>query len=286
MRVESTTSGFGPATSVRVGELTFDVATAGPQTGTPVLLLHGFPETSACWRPMAPTLTAAGLRLYAPDQRGYSPGARPEGVDAYRIEHLVADVIGLLDALGIARAHLVGHDWGAIVGWFAAAWHPDRVQTLTAVSVPHPAAFGWAVAHDADQQQRSAYIKAFRRPGTEDKLLADDCRRLRAAFGGDVDLPLVEEHLHRLSEPGALGAALSWYRAMTAEFAALDPVTVPTTYVWSDGDAYLGRAGALRCRRFVSGPYRFVELAGISHWIPEQAPHRLADEVLHRVSTP
>ncbi|MER5388717.1 alpha/beta hydrolase [Saccharopolyspora sp. NPDC002686] len=272
-------------TAVRVGELTFDVATAGPESGAPVVLLHGFPETHACWRQVTPMLTAAGLRVLAPDQRGYSPGARPEGVDAYRIEHLVSDVIGLLDALGIPRAHLVGHDWGANVAWFAAAWHPDRVRTLTALSVPHPAAFNWALAGDADQQRRSAYIKAFRRPGVERKLLADDCRRLRASFGGAVDSSLVEEHLRVLREPAALTAALSWYRASTSDFAALAPITVPTTYIWSDEDAYLGRAGALRCGEFVSGQYRFVELPGVSHWIPEQVPQRLADEILHQVST-
>lgn len=269
---------------VRIGGLTFDVAAAGPACGTPIVLLHGFPETHACWRPLTPLLTAAGLRVHAPDQRGYSPGARPEQVDAYRIEHLVADLVGLLDALSIPRAHLVGHDWGAIVGWFAAAWHPSRVHTLTAASVPHPAAFGWALANDADQQQRSAYIQTFREPDIEHALLADDCRQLRAAFGDAVDARLVEQHIRRLREPGTLTAVLAWYRAMTSEFAALGPVTVPTTFVWSDNDAYLGRAGALRCSEFVSGAYRFTELSGVSHWIPEQAPTLLANEVLHRIN--
>lgn len=273
---------FAPVTSMPIGDLVFDLATAGPPDGDPVVLLHGFPETHACWQPLAPLLTAAGLRVYAPDQRGYSPGARPGEVEAYRIEHLVADVVGPMDALGLARAHLVGHDWGAIVGWFAAAWHPERVRTLTAVSVPHPAAFGWALANDADQQQRSAYITAFRKPDVEHTLLADDAARLRATFGDAVEPQLVEQHLHRLREPGALTAALAWYRAMTPEFATLGRVTVPTTHAWSDGDDYLGRAGAGRCCEFVSGPYLFAELPGVSHWVPEQTPHRLAEEVLHR----
>lgn len=283
--VESESDMLDATTSVRVGDLTFDVAMTGPEDGPPVMLLHGFPETRACWHPVAPLLTAAGLRVYAPDQRGYSPRARPDAVEAYRIEHLVADIIGLLDALDLPRVHLVGHDWGAIVAWFAGVWHPDRVQTLTAVSVPHPAAFGWAHANDADQQQRSSYIKAFRKPGIEHTLLADDAARLRAAFGDAVDPRLVDQHVSQLREPGALTAALSWYRAMTDDFRKLAPVTVPTTFVWSDDDAYLGRTGAERCGQFASGPYRFAELAGVSHWIPEQAPKQLADEVLHRVGT-
>ncbi|MFC9790227.1 alpha/beta fold hydrolase [Rhodococcus sp. NPDC127528] len=269
--------------TVAVGDYTFRVTTAGPADGPTVLMLHGFPETAACWRPVTPALTAAGLRVIAPDQRGYSPGARPIGVENYAIDNLVGDVVGLLDALGIDAAHLVGHDWGAAVAWAVAAGHPDRVRTLTAVSVPHPAAFGWALREDDDQRQRSAYITVFRHGDSAERaLLADDAHRLRAVFGG-VDSALVEVHVRALTEPGALTAALSWYRAMGHEFGDIPPVTVPTTYVWSDGDEALGRAGAERCGEFVDAPYRFVELAGVSHWIPEQAPDALAEAVLAQI---
>ncbi|TQF73330.1 alpha/beta hydrolase [Rhodococcus spelaei] len=271
------------ATTVEVGDYTFDVTTAGPADGAPVLMLHGFPETAACWRPITPLLTAAGLRVIAPSQRGYSAGARPVGVEHYGIANLVGDAVGLLDTLGIESAHLVGHDWGAAVAWVVAAGHPDRVRTLTAVSVPHPAAFGWALREDEDQRQRSRYIGVFRHGDSAERaLLADDAHRLRAVFG-DVDPTQVAEHVRTLAEPGALTAALSWYRAMGREFGDIAPVTVPTTYVWSNGDEALGRAGAERCGEFVDAPYRFVELDGISHWIPEQAPGALADAVLARI---
>lgn len=278
---------IAPATrTVRVGELVFDVATwdaGGGEGGEAAILLHGFPETHACWSAVAPLLAKQGLRVIAPDQRGYSPGARPNGVEAYAIDRLVSDVIGLMDAIGLERTHVVGHDWGAAVGWFTAAWHPSRVQTLTAVSVPHPGAFARAWAGDADQQRRSSYIASLRRDGVEAKLLAEDARRLRASFEDAVPGDLVERHVRRLSEPGALTAALCWYRAMDARFRDCPPVAVPTTYVWSDGDAYLGRAAALGCSDFVTRPYRFVELADVTHWIPEEAPRQLAEAVVQRV---
>ncbi|MDG3009582.1 alpha/beta hydrolase [Rhodococcus sp. D2-41] len=271
--------------SVRVEDLVFDVDVSGTDTGTAVLLLHGFPETKASWRSVTERLGAAGLRTIAPDQRGYSPGARPVAVDDYHIDRLVADALGLLDALAVTDAHVVGHDWGAIVAWFLAARYPERVRTLTAVSVPHPAAFGWALRVDADQQQRSSYITLLRQEGkAEDLLLVDGAQRLRAMFGGAVDARLVDEHVALLTEPGALTAALGWYRAMTADFAALAPVTVPTTYVWSTEDVALGRAGAERCGEYVTGPYRFVELSGVTHWIPEQAPAELTEAVLARIA--
>ncbi|MGZ9884188.1 alpha/beta fold hydrolase [Rhodococcus ruber] len=271
-------------TRVTLGDLTFDVHTAGPVDGTPVVLLHGFPETARSWESVAPQLAEAGLRALAPDQRGYSPGARPDGVAAYTVDLLVGDVVGLLDATGLDRAHLVGHDWGAAVAWQVAAHHPDRITTLTAVSVPHPAAYGWALREDADQQARAAYIKLLRQEGkAEHVLLEDDARRLRAMYGDRVSSESIDEYVRVLSEPGALTATLNWYRAMTREFAELAPVRVPTTYVWSTADSALGRAGAERCGEFVDAPYEFVVLDDVSHWVPEEAPDALAKAILARI---
>ena len=270
---------------VRLGELTFDVTVAGPDDGTPILLLHGFPESSASWRPVTPRLVRAGLRVIAPNQRGYSPDARPERVDEYRFDRLVGDVVGLLDAYDIESAHLVGHDWGAAVAWQVAGGHPERIRSLTAVSVPHPAALGWALREDADQQRRSGYIGLLRQEGkAEAVLLEDDSRRLRAMFGDGNDPELVEEHVRLLSQPGALTAAMNWYRAMTRAFGDLPPVRVPTTYVWSTADPALGPAAAKRCAEFVDAPYRFVVLDGANHWIPEEHPDALADAILARVA--
>ncbi|TDT34373.1 alpha/beta fold hydrolase [Naumannella halotolerans] len=264
---------------IGVGRFTFRTDLAGPPDGAPVLLLHGFPASKAAWREVIPALVTQRRRVIAPDQRGYSPGARPAAVDDYDVDALVDDVIGLLDALGIQQVTLGGHDWGAIVAWFVAVRHPDRVDRLVAVSVPHPAAFGWALRHDAEQQQASAYMKLFRIEGkAEDVLSAEGARRLRAMYE-PMPADLAQAHLHCLLEPGALTGALNWYRAMR-DYRDLGPVTLPTTFLWGADDTALRRAGAERCGDFVDAPYRFVELPGVGHWVPELAADRVAQEIL------
>jgi pimeloyl-ACP methyl ester carboxylesterase len=280
----------GEIQQVDVGDLTFDVRVDGPEDGRPVLLLHGFPETSLSWASVTPLLTKAGLRTYAPDQLGYSPGARPDEVAAYSTPSLAQVTADLMTALDVPRADVVGHDWGANVAWALAGWHPDRVRSLTAVSVPHPAAYTVAYRTDPEQKERSAYIRLFWQPGkAEEVLLADGARRLRRMLSGGegesgIPAEAIEQYVSVLSAPGALTAALNWYRAMSSGD-RVDPVQVPTTYVWSDGDAAIGRTAAEACANYVAGEYRFVELPGVTHWIPEQAPDQLAAAILDRTAS-
>ncbi|QKW16400.1 alpha/beta fold hydrolase [Verrucosispora sp. NA02020] len=268
--------------------LRFEIHPGGPDSGDPVLLLHGFPQHSGEWDALAPVLHGAGLRTYALDQRGYSPQARPTEVAAYRLGELVADAVAVLDALGVTRAHVVGHDWGAVVAWALAAGHPDRVRTLTAVSVPHPAAMAHALAHDPQQKARSAYMLLFRQQGMAEKtLLALDALGLRRLLRDVGDDARVAAYADPLREPGALTAALNWYRAMSrSELAAVGPVSVPTTFVWSDRDVAIGRTAADACAAHVTGDYRLVELSGVSHWIPDEAPTPLAEAILSRARPP
>src|ERR687898_770060 len=278
----------GQLLRVDVGDLTFDVRADGPEDGRPVLLLHGFPQTSLSWAAVTPLLTGAGLRTYAPDQLGYSPGARPAEVDAYSMQNLAQVTADLMTALDVPVADVVGHDWGANVAWTLGAWHPDRVRTLTAVSVPHPAAYTAAYRADPEQKERSAYIRLFWQEGkAEEVLLADDARRLRRMYdveNSGISPETVDEYVAVLSAPGALTAALNWYRAMSSD-TRVEPVAVPTTYVWSDGDVAIGRTAAGACANHVTGDYRYVELPGITHWIPEQAPEQLARAILDRIAS-
>ncbi|HLM07931.1 MAG TPA: alpha/beta hydrolase [Blastococcus sp.] len=275
---------------VDVGDLTFDVRADGPEDGRPALLLHGFPQTSACWGAVTPLLVRAGLRTYAPDQLGYSPGARPDEVEAYSTQNLTQVTADLMTVLDLPRADVVGHDWGANVAWALAAWHPDRVRSLTAVSVPHPAAYTAAYRADPEQKERSGYIRLFWQAGkAEEVLLADDARRLRRMLGGSDDetgvpAEAIDEYVAVLSAPGALTAALNWYRAMSSE-PKVDAIGVPTTYVWSSGDVAIGRTAAEACEAHVTGDYRFVELPEVTHWIPEQAPDALAAAILDRINS-
>lgn len=277
---------FDETSAVTIGDLTFDVRRAGPEGGEPVLLLHGFPETSLAWSEVAEVLVDAGLQVHAFDQRGYSPGARPTAVADYATATLARDVVDVADALGLDTFHLVGHDWGAAVAWVVAAEHGRRLRTLTAFSMPHLAAYGGALRTDPDAAEKASYIRLMRQEGkAEEVLLDDDARRLRATYQGRVPADVVEAYVEHHTRPGALTGALAWYRAMTADLDALATVSVPTTFVWSDGDTAIGRAGAVRCGDHVDADYAYVELAGVSHWIPEEAPRAAADAILARVTS-
>jgi pimeloyl-ACP methyl ester carboxylesterase len=270
---------------LKANGLVFDALADGPADGRLVVLLHGFPQTSWSWRQVIPALAATGCRVVAPDQRGYSPGARPDDAAAYRMPHLVADVVGMLDALGAEQADLVGHDWGAAVAWQVAARHPDRVRTLTPVSVPHPLAFVEALRTDEDQRKRSAYMQFFRQVGdAEEALLGDDAAGLRSVFGTAPGVDM-DRYVALMREPGILTKCLNWYRAQSLEdIEDVGPTTVPTLYVWSDEDVALGPWAAHATAAHITAPDRFEILPGVSHWVPEQAPEQLATWILEHLA--
>ena len=263
---------------IPVGEdLVLDAVAGGPLDGPAVVLLHGFPQTSWCWRGVWPALVEAGYRVVAPDQRGYSPGARPDGIEPYAMQHLVGDVLGVLDSIGADRAHVVGHDWGAAITWQLAARHPDRVSSITAVSVPHPLAFADALRTDPEQRRMSQYMRDWFDPGAEIALLDGG---LEQVFGG---IPTVDaaRYFAVLREPGVLTRALGYYRAVSRkDVEGLGPISAPTLHVWSDADPALGAVATHASAAHVEGDYRLVVLAGVSHWIPEQAPDALAGLLL------
>ena len=190
-----------------VGPLRFDARAVGPADGPVVVLLHGFPETSASWRHQLEALGAAGYRVVAPDQRGYSPGARPSEIEAYDPERLVEDTIGFADALGADRVHLVGHDFGGLVAWHTASRHADRLLTLTVASTPHPRAVARSILEGGEQREKSSYMLFFRSDAAEGWFLDDDAAGLRRALTG-VD---AEDAVRVLTQPGAMTAALNWY---------------------------------------------------------------------------
>lgn len=264
--------------------LVFDVTVSGPEgAGAPVLLLHGFPQNSAMWDRVTAYLHANGLTTIAMDQRGYSAGARPSEPGAYAMRECVEDVLAVLSEIGVDRAHVVGHDWGAIVAWHLAGAHPDRVATLTALSIPHPTALGEAIATDPDQQRRSAYIGFFQEAGkAEQALLADDGARLRALFHG-CPPTRVDAYVKPMLAPGALTAALNWYRAIDAHTMSCPQVSVPTSFVWGDRDVAVGAVAARACGKHVTGPYEFVP-AGASHWLADEMPEQVNEVILARVA--
>jgi pimeloyl-ACP methyl ester carboxylesterase len=266
--------------------LTFTADVLGPTGGPLVLLLHGFPESRHSWRAALPALAAAGYRAVAPDQRGYSPGARPDPADLsnYAFDRLVADVIEIAAAAGYdgKRFHLVGHDWGGQVSWGVAGKHPERLASLTVLSRPHPSSFRRALLkEDGDQKHRSRHHRAFLDADTSKLLLADNARRLRdGLFGQGVPAAALEEHLSVLGNPEALEAALAWYRSNKGLAADIGTIKVPTLYIWGDADATVGPDAAYGTGEFVGAAYAMEVLPNVGHFVMDQAPAKATDLML------
>jgi pimeloyl-ACP methyl ester carboxylesterase len=273
---------------VPASEYVFDVDVAGELGEPVVLLLHGFPQTSHTYRDLLPALADAGYLAVAPNQRGYSPGARPADVADYGVQHLTADAIAIATEFGGSRFHLVGHDWGGQLAWLIAAAQPERLHSLSVLSRPHPAAFAAAMKNDAAQSDRSRHHRAYNDPNTAALLLEDDARRLRRGLEKQaVPARDIDAYLSRLKEPAALEAALQWYRAaqsggkgMGVEIPA---VQVATLYVWGDADAAVGRAAAEATAAHVKAPYRFEAIAGAGHFLTDDAGAKVTSMVLEHI---
>lgn len=267
---------------IEANGLTHYVRDSGNRNAPAAMLLHGFPDSSDVWDLVTPSLVEGGYRIIAPDLRGFGRTDMPAQVKDYDIRTGAApDILGVLDALEINRAHLAGHDFGAPVAWTLAAQHKERFATLTALSVGHPRAY---MAAGARQKLMSWYIVMHQARGLCEWLYRrDDWALLRKHWArhGDIDKAIAF-----LSRPGRLTAGLNWYRAnfsiaRLADMAkAADPsqeiVRIPTMGVWSDGDKYLAEDQMTRSARFVDAPWRYERVSGASHWISYDAPAQLA----------
>jgi len=255
-------------------------------SGTPVILLHGFPDTGDLWRNQVPALTNAGFRTIVPDMRGRGRSSKPPAVSDYRLSTIVRDVIGIMDTLGIPRAHVVGHDWSAAVAWLLAALAPERVDRLVAISVGAP---GAGAKPTLEEFQKGWYRLLFLFEGTAEELVQrDDWYLFRLFLGGAQD---TDAYIKSLSEPGALTPALNWYRANLPVQAILGRTGGPqlpmikadTLGIWSTGDLYLTEEAMTRSEQRVQGRWRYERFAG-SHWVPLDEPDHLNQLLLEFLS--
>ena len=276
-------------TQVTVGSMVFDVRVAGPDTGEVVILLHGFPETSYEWRYQMPALARAGYRAVAPDQRGYSPGARPPALEDYQIIKLSKDVADIADAIGAPRFHLVGHDWGGGVGWAVAKIYADRVLSYTSASTPHPDALQQELNDDSScQHEASSYFDIFVKPDAVDFFLGGDAGVLHGTYAGlspsDVDV-----YVKAVGNRSAMTAALDWYAANITDrrfnVPRLGAVTVPTLLVWGQDDQFFCKDTVELSKTFMQAPFTLVELPGVNHWVPENGADAFTTALLERIRT-
>jgi len=242
-------------------------------SGPDVLLLHGFPDSHELWRHQIPALVGAGFRVIAPDLRGFGLTEIPKGgVAAYRADQLVADVVSLLDVLGVTTVRLVAHDWGAVIGWLFAIKHPERIDRYVAISVGHPTSYARG---GFKQKLMGWYILMFQLRGLAEWLFSfNDFALFKRLSGFPQELPNWRADLGR---PGRLTAAMSYYRANAALILPFDRgnVGVPVTGIWSSEDVALAERQMVNSAQFCKAGWRYERIDGVGHWLPLEAPERL-----------
>jgi len=266
------------------------VQLGGPDDAEPIIFLHGFPESHRTWRAVAPDL-ARDFRVVAPDQRGFGESDKPEGVEQYKTDRILEDLIALADALGIGRFTLVGHDWGGAVAWLAALRHPDRIQRLVIVNAPHPYVFQKSLIDDPAQRAASQYISAFRNPAMERGIEAMGFEAFFAktfASHADVTRLSAEEkqaYLDDWARPGALTAMLNWYRASEIIVPRVDEdadppvwttfafpnIIVPTLVIWALKDVALLPVQLEGLHSLIED-LRIVTVPDAGHFVPWERP--------------
>jgi pimeloyl-ACP methyl ester carboxylesterase len=278
--------------------VTLAVQTGGPADAEAIIFLHGFPESHRTWRDVAPAL-AKDFRVIAPDQRGFGTSDKPHGVEAYRTDRIIEDLIALADALDLERFTLVGHDWGGAIAWLAALRHPDRLSRLVIVNAPHPLVFQKSLFDDPAQRAASQYISAFRNPMMEQGLEAMGLETFfTKTFASHADISLLSDeerqaYLDDWSQPGALTAMLNWYRASEIVVpkvgeeasapawtkAPFPRILVPTLVLWAMRDTALLPVQLDGLHDLVAD-LRLVTIPDAGHFVPWEQPETVASAIL------
>ena len=275
-------------TSFIVNGVSPHVVQAGPADGPLVILLHGFPEFWFEWREYFEPLAQAGFRVAAPDQRGYNLSSKPQGVAAYHLDNLAADIFALADALGRNTFRVVGHDWGSAVAWWMASKNPARLERLVTIDAPHPAVWMSAVRNDPEQRRKSWYVQALRIPRLPEFMIrlggySGLTKALTSAARKDAFTPdILAQYKTAWQQPGALTAMINWYRAVTAADLATPPpksLPMPTLILWGDKDIYVGPRLAEACAELCANA-RVVHFPQAGHWLPHDEGEAVTKELL------
>jgi len=277
--------------TIEANQLAFTYRSIGaPTKGEAVILLHGFPETSKMWeKTMRHLHEQENYYCIAPDLRGYSAGARPRGKKNYDIELLMADVIAIADSLGIKKFHLIGHDWGAAIGWVVVSQYPDRIQSWTAMSVPHVAAFGYAINNDEKQHKMSAYARQFQFPWIPELIIRkNNFQNFREKCWYLSEEEEVDAYLDVFRQKRALSTALNYYRQnwkkieRIANKLSVGDIHTPTITIWGNKDVAISRTAVERESQYMKGDYKLIELDA-SHWLIQEKPQRIWSEMLQHL---
>ena len=267
---------------VEANGYTFSTKISGNNQDIPVILLHGFPESSVMWKRLMSDLNKIGYYTIAPDQRGYSYKARPDETDQYHISHLAKDVIAIADSLGINTFHLIGHDWGSGVGWQIASDYPERLRSFTSLSVPHLEAFSRAYQEDSLQYMASDYMRNFQTKKIPEYMIAKNNYEVLKAIWSEHQDEEITSYISLFSQKNTLTSAINWYRANYTMFTHgfnTGMINVPVLFVWGKNDNALKRSGIEWTEDYVTDYYRFVELDA-GHWLIQESYEKVQKEIV------
>ena len=270
---------------VSVDELTFTCRVSGMENdGEAVILLHGFPETSRMYYDLIPVLVSEGFKVVAPDQRGYSPGARLPKISDYSIDKLSQDVIDIADAFQFEKFHLIGHDWGSAVGWVTVAFHSDRVISWTALSVPHLDAFFEAMNNNPEQQRKSQYIKFFKKPILPEFYFSIFGYKYLRDIWRKSSKEEIEKYLEVFKQKGALKSSLNWYRAnMKNDDKSIGDIAAPTLIIYGLKDMAIGEKSVDESEKYLKGDYK-IEKLETGHWLIQESFEAVSKSIINHLT--
>ena len=270
---------------INLDNFTFNCRVAGVENeGEAVILLHGFPETSRMWYQLIPILANEGFKVIAPDQRGYSQGARPSKISDYTIDKLSKDITDIADAFQLEKFHLIGHDWGSAVGWYTVSINADRIISWTALSVPHLDAFFESINTDKEQQRKSQYISFFKKPVLPElyfkifgyKYLKDIWRKSSTLE--------IEKYLEVFKQRGALKASLNWYRAnINNSNNMIGNIDTPTLILYGIKDMAIGENSVDESAKYLKGKYN-IEKLDVGHWLIQESFESVSNSILKHLN--
>lgn len=273
---------------IKVDNFTFDCRIDGKETDELVIFLHGWPETSYMWKKLMSSISKKGFYCVAPNLRGYSKEACPKEIEQYSLDKLAEDVIGIFKSFNKQNFHLVGHDWGALIGWKLAHHHQDKILSWTGISVPHPQSFGKAMVMDEEQIKMSQYVKNFQTPNfPEEQIRKDDFKTLRKLWEHCPD-DQIEDYLKVFNEPNQLTASLNYYRSnykllkSAVQTEILGNIHVPTLFIWGNKDIAIGSSSVNGHHQYMKSEYEFLELDS-GHWLIQTKYQELEKAITNHI---
>ena len=270
--------------NIQIGNLTFDCRVSGSKDDELVVLLHGWPESSYMWIDLIQDISKFGFYCIAPNMRGYSDGARPKGKKNYTLNRLSQDILNIVKSVEKKKFHLIGHDWGAVIGWKVVHDHSGFILSWSALSVPHVKAFGYAILNDPIQQKKSQYVKKFQIPFfPEMKLRKNDFELFRKLWKHSSKEE-VQDYLSIFRNKKALTASLNYYRANAKIFAdvSIGNISVPTLFIWGEHDLAIGEVSVELGHQYIKGYYKFVKLDA-GHWLIQTKYSIIKEEIYNHL---